>query len=171
MTKLRVTASAEDATVLLERYAQLGVEAQLVEASRADGIAAANTAADQVLLPIVKEQDEIRAQLEPWWKRNGAELRGKRKSIELGGCVIGTKAGTASLQFAGGDDKAAALALAALAWAKKLLRRTPTLDKAAIAEALKGRRGDELRALGFSVPEAVDTFVLKPAKQDGTVTA
>lgn len=169
MTKLRVTASTADATIMLERFAQLGIEVQLLEASRADGIAAANAAADQMLLPIVTEQNEIRAQLEPWWKRNGAELRGKRKSIELGGCVIGTKAGTASLQFAGGDDKAAALALTALAWAKKLLRRTPTLDKAAIAEALKGKRGAELRTLGFSMPDPVETFVLKPAKQEGTV--
>lgn len=172
MIKLRVTASTADATVLLERFAQLDVEAQLVEASRADGIAAANAAADQVLLPIVAEQNEIRAQLEPWWKRNGAELRGKRKSIELGGCVIGTKAGTASLKFALGDDKLAVSTLqAAGAWAKKLIRLTPGLDKAAIGEALKGKRGDDLRTLGFSVPEAVETFVLKPAKQDGTVTA
>lgn len=170
MTKLRVTASVADATVVLERFAQLGVEAQLVEVSRADGIAAANAAADQVLLPIIAEQDEIRAQLEPWWKRNGEGLRGKRKSIELGGCIIGTKAGRISLRFAAGDDKAAVTALQAVGgWAKKLLRVTPTLDKTAIGEALRGKRGDELRSLGFSMPDAEDVFVLERAKQAQTL--
>ncbi len=169
--KLRVNAPAEQLTPLLERFAQLHVELDLADAARADGIAAANAAADQIALPIVREMDEIRAAVEPWWKRNGAALlTGKRKTVELGGCMIGSKAGRSSLQFAGGDDAAATTALQAHRWAKPYVRVTYSPDKTAIGTALASKHGDKLRALGFSKPAGDETFVLERVKQEGTVS-
>lgn len=170
--KIRVNAPAEQLTPLLERFAQLGVELDLADAARNDAIAAANTAADQIALPIVKEMDEIRAAVEPWWKRNGANLlTGKRKTVELAGCMIGSKAGRSSLQFAGGDDAAATAALQAHRWAKPYVRVTYAPDKTAIGTALTGKHAKQLAELGFSKPAGAETFVLERVVQEGTVTA
>lgn len=170
--KLRINAPADQLTPLLERYAQLGVEMDLAEAARAEGYAAVNAAADKIVLPIVTEMDEIRAAVEPWWKRNGASLlTGKRKTVELGGCMIGSKAGRASLQFAGGDDAAATAALQAHRWAKPYVRVTYSPDKTAIGTALTGKHAKQLAELGFSKPAGAETFVLERVVQEGIVTA
>lgn len=172
MTKLRVNAPVELATPLLERFAQLGLEIELAEASRAEAIVAANAAADQILLPMVQERDQLLAALEPWWKRMGAALlTGKRKTVELAGCIIGTKAATASLSFGPGDEKAALASLQAAKWAKPYVRTTPSIDKAAVKKALPGKHGEQLKALGFSLPDVGDVFVLERATQAGTVSA
>jgi hypothetical protein len=169
--KLRINAPAEQLAPLLERFAHLGLELDLADASRNDAIAAANTAADQIALPIIKEMDEIRAAVEPWWKRNGATLlTGKRKTVELGGCMVGSKAGRSSLQFAGGDDTKATAALQAHRWAKPYVRVSYSPDKTAIATALTGKHAEQFRALGFSKPAGDVTFVLERVKQEGTVT-
>jgi hypothetical protein len=170
--KIRINAPAEQLTPLLERFAQLGVELDLAEAARADGYAAVNSIADKIALPIVKEMDEIRAAVEPWWKRNGASLlTGKRKTVELAGCMIGSKAGRSSLQFAGGDDTAATAALQAHRWAKPYVRVTYAPDKTAIGTALTGKHAKQLAELGFSKPAGAETFVLERVVQEGTVTA
>lgn len=170
--KIRVNAPAEQLTLLLERFAELGVELDLADAARTDAIAAANVAADEIALPIIKEMDEIRAAVEPWWKRNGANLlTGKRKTVELAGCMIGSKAGRASLQFTGGDDAAATAALQAHRWAKPYVRVTFAPDKTAIGAALAGKHAKQLAELGFSKPAGAETFVLERVKQEGTVSA
>ncbi|MEH3098862.1 host-nuclease inhibitor Gam family protein [Sphingomonas adhaesiva] len=170
--KLRVNAPVDQATRLLERFAQIGHEIIVAEGQRDQAIAATNAVADAVLLPLLEEREALRAQLEPWWTRVGAALLpAKRKTMELGGCVIGTKAARPKLLFALGDDKVAAATLNGIAWAKKLLRHTPSLDKAAIATALEGKRGDELRVLGFSMSAPEPVFVLDPVTQAGTAAA
>lgn len=170
--KIRVNAPAEQLTPLLERYAQLSVELDLAEAARAEGYATVNSIADKIALPIVTEMDEIRAAVEPWWKRNGANLlTGKRKTVELAGCMIGSKAGRSSLQFAGGDDTAATAALQAHRWAKPYVRVTYAPDKTAIGTALTGKHAKQLAELGFSKPAGAETFVLERVVQEGTVTA
>lgn len=168
--KLRVNAPVETATPLLERFAQLGIEAGLVEASRSEGIAAANAAADLVLVPIVKERDELRAVLEPWWKRMGATLlKGKRKTVELAGCIIGSKKAGTKLAYAHGGDEAALKALQEHKWAKPYIRVTTAVDKTAVRAGLEGKHAEALKLLGFSIDGGVDAFVLDRAKQEGTV--
>lgn len=170
--KLRVNAPAEQLTPLLERFAQLGVELDLAEAARGDAIAAANTAADAIALPIVREMDEIRAAVEPWWQRNGSSLlTGKRKTVELAGCMVGSKTGRSTLQFAGGDDAAATAALQAHRWGKPYVRVTFAPDKTAIGTALTGKHAKQLAELGFSKPAGAEQFVLERVKQEGTVSA
>ena len=156
--------------MLLERFAHLGTELALADTARNDAIAAANVVADKVTVPIVAEMDEIRAQLQPWWERNRATvLTGKRKSAELGGCMIGIKAARASLQYAGGDDQAAVSALQGQRWAKPYVRVTYAPDKTAIGTALTGKHAEKLKALGFSKPDGAETFILERVVQEGTV--
>lgn len=170
--KLRVNAPVEQATALLERYAALGTELALADVARNDAIAAANTAADRITVPIVDEMNAIRAQLEPWWTRNGADLLpAKRKSMELGGCVIGSKTGSTSVTFALGNDELAATSLQAARWSLPYVRVKPSVDKAALKSALAGKHGDKLRAMGFGLSTPIETFILDRAEQTGTVTA
>lgn len=170
MIRLRVTAPVEQATPLLERYAQLGHQVALAEAARAQGLAAANAAADGIVGPLLDEQAAIREQLEPWWARNADALRGKRKSIELGGCMIGTKAARARLEYGSGDDKAALAALQEHRWAKPYIRVSYSVDKVATAKALgEGRHAAGLAELGFHMVGGGEAFVLERVAQDGTL--
>lgn len=168
--KLRVNAPVEQATPLLERFAHLDNQRALAEVSRTEGIATVNGVADAIVLPIIEEQAQIRAQLEPWWQRMGSSLlTGKRKSIELGGCIIGSKAGSTAVTFALGNDELAAKTLDENRWSKQYVRIKLALEKAAIKAALGGKHGDKLRALGFSMSTPEETFILDRVSQEGTV--
>ena len=168
--KLRVDATVATATPFLERYAVLAAQIALVQAARDERIAGANAEADRALQPLVDEAAAIRLQVEPWWARHGAGLLpAKRKTMELGGCMIGAKAGRSSLAFAGGNDAAALAALQECKWAKPYIRVTYAVDKTATAAGLAGKHAPGLKELGFSMPAAPETFILEPVTQSGTI--
>lgn len=170
MSKPRPPKTLDEATPLLERFARLGASIALIEATRGDAIAAANATADKEAAPLLAEQVTIAAQVEPWWRKAAPALTGgKRKSMAIGGCKIGTKQGNTSLELAGGDWDAAAVALKALRWAKSYCRVKPAVEKAATLKALDGPHQDKLIALGFSKKAGAETFFLEPIAQAGTV--
>ncbi len=164
--------NAEQATALCGRYSHLAGELALVEATRTASIAAANKSADAEALPILDEMSVLAAKLEPWWATAGAGLVKKdQKSIELGGCMIGTKIAPASLAFPG-TDKAALAKLLPEKWAKPYIRVTLGVNKVATLAALDGdKHANQLKALGFSKSEPGDTFFVKAAAQQGAVSA
>ena len=162
-------ATIEEATKLAERYAALAGEQQLIEEKRARAIATANQLADKLALPVATEIAVIAAALEPWWKSAGAALTdGKRKSIELGGCMIGTVSGRESLGLKGPEKKLLAK-LKAVRWRKPFIRITESIDKVAVRSALDSKRGDDLKKLGFFVKPAAETFFVERVAQEGTV--
>lgn len=162
-------ASIEAATILAERYAARAGELNLVEETRAKAIASANAAADRFAVPLAAELQAIQAALEPWWKTAGGELGGSRKSIELGGCMVGTTSGRPSLRLRG-DEKKALTKLKALRWAKPLIRIAESIDKVAVRKALSGKRAAELKAMGFSIKPGAETFYVARVEQEGTVS-
>jgi len=171
--KLRVNASAEQATPVLERLAHLELAIELGETARDESLVAANAAADKILLPLIAERDALVEQLRPWWSRMSSTLlTGTRKSIELGGCIIGTITGRTKLAFGGGTDKAAdkaaVAALQAQRWAKPYLRTTVEVDKTAVKKGLSGKHGDQLKALGFATPAGEEAFFVERVMQEGT---
>ncbi|WP_156679359.1 host-nuclease inhibitor Gam family protein [Sphingomonas profundi] len=169
--KLRITAPVEQATALLERFAALGHQIALAEAGREEAIARSNAVADGIVVPLLHEQGELREQLAAWWGRSGAALlTGKRKTLELGGCMIGSKAGRTRLEFAGGDDAAALAKLREHRWAKPYVRVSYSVDKVETKKGLEGKHAQQLYALGFSVPPAEEVFLLERVVQDGVVT-
>jgi hypothetical protein len=120
---------------------------------------------------LLKERAAIVAGLEPWWKAAAAELTaGKRKSIELGGCTIGTRSSRASLSVAG-DEEAIVEKLKKREWAKPLLRIITKLDKKAAFTATAGANKKQLAALGLTRSTPADTFYVERAEQAGTRTA
>ena len=84
--------TTEAATAMLERHAAIEDQVATINATRDAAIAAANKTADADLLPLLSEITLIQEKLAPWWtKAKDKILSGKRKSIELGGCEIGSR--------------------------------------------------------------------------------
>ena len=161
--KVRTPPTDEAATALLDRHATLEGELAAIEANRATALASTNAVADALALPIITETAAIAAALEPWWSKVRDRLTaGKRKSIELGGCVIGTRSGRAKLGVAGDEDLIVDK-MKRLRWARDYLRTTTAIDKAAVAKGFLGKRDDRLKALGFSIVPGAETFFVERA--------
>lgn len=166
---LRVNGTLEQATPLLERFAQLGFEIAAAETARNEQIAKTNAVADAIIAPLTQERDRLRASIEPWWRRTGfGLLPAKRKTMELLGCIIGSKAGRSSVTMPG-DEETSVKALKAYRWGKAFVRVTETVDKTAVRAALKGPNGDRLRTMGFGTSTPGEEFVLETGEQDGTI--
>jgi Bacteriophage Mu Gam like protein len=155
------------ATKLLERFAAIGGELALIEAGRAEALARANAEADRAATPLLTERGDLAAALEEWWAAAGDALTGgERKSIELGGCMIGTRADKPALALKGAA-KDAISALLKLSWGKALVKISTSLDRRAIARMLDGPRKAELEELGFSIRHGDVGFVLERVSQEG----
>ena len=165
MTRLRSPAqrapqTTEAARALLEHYAQLDAQAALIALARDETISAAHASADAELVPIAAEQKDIVKQLKPWWAASiDALTGGKRKSIELGGCLIGYRISPPKVHFADGNDDAMAAVLIAAELADALVRTRHAPDKAAILRALDGDDASKLSELGIEARQREDFFV------------
>ena len=166
---MRAIGSIKAATAAAERFAVLESQIDGIEAERNTTIADANAVADKAAEPLLTERDAIREKLAAWWPTAADALTlGKRKSIELGGCTIGTRAQRVSLAVAG-DAKAIALKLAKRPWAKPLVRVKYEIDRPAVLKAIDGPHKRKLVKLGFGKDEPADAFVLERAEQSGTL--
>lgn len=168
---LRVNATVDKATPLVEEWGKLRGELTVIERNRDSAIAATNAVADTLAAPVLAKLQMIEEALGPWWLRGGRAMliKGTRKSIELLGCVLGSRTAKGKLSFANGDDEAAIAALRAHRWAKPMVRTTVSLDKVAIAAELDGgKRAAELKAIGFSIEGGGEAFYIKPVTQEGT---
>lgn len=155
------------ATRLLERFAAIEGEIALIEVARAEQLARANAEADRASAPFLAERAELTCLLEQWWTGSAEVLTaGERKSIELGGCMIGTRADKPALDLAG-TPKDAIAALLKTSWGKVLVKISTTLDRRAIARMLDGPKKVELEELGFSIRHGDVGFVLERVSQEG----
>lgn len=156
------------AAELAERFAKLEGKIALIEQARNTAIADANAAADKLLDPLTPERNAIRDKLATWWGKHGVKLLdGTRKSIELGGCMIGSRTGKAKLAIAG-DEKDVVDLLRALRWAKPFLKVKTTLDKVSLLKGTEGKRGPALAELGITRDEGEEIFFLERTEQGGT---
>ena len=169
MSALRTPRNLAQATPMLARFAELEGAIAAIEGRRAADVAAISAEADKQLEPLVAERDAIRAKIAPWWLKAVAELtKGARKSMEIAGCLIGTRASRAALTMPA-DEAAAVKALEALRWAKGLLRVKVTVDRAAVAQALRGTHGAKLKALGFGFSAPTEQFFMERIDSDATI--
>tara|TARA_R110002072_G_scaffold38314_4_gene110900 strand:+ start:8165 stop:8686 length:522 start_codon:yes stop_codon:yes gene_type:complete len=171
MTALREPRTVAAATELCERFAELdGQIATIAEGRQAD-IAAVNARADTAANDLIAERDTLAAKLGAWWGKGGREQalegQGKAKSVELGGCIVGSKAGRATLQVAGSEDELIDQ-IKGERWAKPFVRVKTSLDKAQVLKDIDGRHSVKLAELGFSKAEGVDQFFVKRAEQGQT---
>lgn len=165
---IRAPRSTKAAQELAERFAEIDGLIAVIEERRNAEIAAANKQADEDQLGLIRARDAITAKLEAWWPGAAEALtKGERKSIELGGCMIGTVSQRDSLGV-DGDEKAIVAALEKHDWAEPLLKVKTTLDKVAILKSIDGAYKVQLRKLGLSRKEGVDAFFIKRTEQGGT---
>lgn len=171
MSKPLPLKTVADATAALERYAALSGQVAAIARRRDAILSRANAAADRLAMPLTAELATIAARLEPWWAKNAAALTdGKRKSIELGGCMIGSKSGRATLSLAGDDFDAAAAKLRLERWAKPFVVVKVSIDRTATLKALGGPHGDKLKAAGFAEKPGSETFFVNAVAQAGAVS-
>mgnify|MGYP001480222763 FL=1 len=90
-----------------------------------------------------------------------------RKSVELGGCMIGSVTSRTHLTLSG-DEDAVIEVMKALRWAKPFLRSVVTIERAGVLKALDGSRAKALADLGFEKGGGTETFFVKRAQQQGT---
>lgn len=168
MTAIRAPRSIEAATRLLEAFASLEGDIADIEANRAACIADVNARCDTAANALIERREQIREKLQPWWADNADELtQGKRKSIELGGCMIGSRAGRAALTIARKEQDVVEV-LRTLRWAKPFLRVKTMLDRAAVMKSIDGRHSVTFAELGITRTEGDETFFVERAEQEGT---
>ncbi|MEE4153440.1 MAG: host-nuclease inhibitor Gam family protein [Erythrobacter sp.] len=168
MAIIRKPRSTGEAQRLCERYGELDGSISAMEEARDVAIAKANAMVDADLAPLLKEREAIEEKLAAWWDEAGDALTGpKRKSIELGGCVIGTRQGRPKL-YISGDERDVRDVLNGLRWAKPFLRVTTSLDKAALMRGLDGKHAKALVELGVTRAEGERTFYVQRTEQGGT---
>lgn len=170
MSTIRVPRTVKTATGLLERYAAVDAQIAAIEADRSARIAAVNADADRQADPLLKERDKVREALSAWWAEAGPSMTdGKRKSIALGGCMIGSRKGTAGLVLAQPEDEVVK-ALLKHDWADPLLRRKVTLDRRAVLMSIDGVYAKVLRKLGLSRRDPGEAFFVERVEQAGSLT-
>lgn len=170
MDPVRTPKSQAAAAKLLERFARVDGEIEAVEGERNAAIGRVNAEADTALAPMISERDAIRAKLSVWWGEAGHALATKgKKSIELGGCMIGARAGRGSLGLTG-DEDAVIAALQRRDWAKPLLRTKVSIDRAAVLKSIDGVYARDLAKLGFRRVTGEETVWIERTAQSGTVT-
>lgn len=169
---IRQPRSIKAATALCERYAALDGMIAEIEGKRQEQIAAVNARADTAANDLISQRATIAEKIEPWWAEQGAELLlatgSKRKSIELGGCIVGSRSGRSSLTIAGKEEDVVAV-LSGLRWAKPLLRVKTTLDRAVAMKAAGGKHRVALAELGIGRKTGQETFYIERAEQTGTL--
>lgn len=170
MASVRAPRSIPAAIALCERFALLDGQIETIEADRQASIAAVNGRCDTAANDLIAERDAIAAKVLPWFERDkDTLLTGARKSVELGGCLLGSRTGKAVLAVAGKEADIAD-ALHKLRWAKALVRVKSSLDRNAVGKALDGQRAAELQAIGLSMKPGSETFYIERAEQSGTRT-
>lgn len=143
-----------------------------IEAERDAAVAALHQCADADLVPLVGQRAAIEAALAAWWDAAGAELtQGRRKSIELAGCVLGTRARSGKVVVSGALDAVIEALRGVPRLARRYLRQRFELDKAEIAKGLSGRDAEALAALGLAFEPGKPAFFIHPVRQGGTLGA
>ncbi|MGB7407168.1 MAG: host-nuclease inhibitor Gam family protein [Pontixanthobacter sp.] len=167
-TAIREPRSVEAATALCERFTVLESDLEVIDAARQADIAAINARADTAANDLIAERDAIVAKLAPWWDKSGKDLlKGKAKSLELGGALLGSRTKRKVLAH-DASPKALVEAMEGQRWAKPYLSTTTALDKPALLKALDGKHGDKLAELGFTAGGGEETFFAKRAEQGQT---
>lgn len=159
-----------EAQALCELWAELDGDVAAQEGARDAAISEINATADQVIEPLVARRDAVAAAIEPFFMANRDELlTGKLKSTELGGCVLGTRTGRATLGVAGDKDEIA-VKLSKLPWAKDAYVKTKvTLDAPAISKGLLGKADRaKLKRHGLSIVPGKEAFFINRTEQGRT---
>jgi phage host-nuclease inhibitor protein Gam len=128
----------DEAISLLDRTSALMAGLSSLEADREASLAAIAAAHDAVAGPVEQELKSLFIRLKPWWEVARDQLTdGKRKSVELGGCVIGTRTANPSLKLPKGKSADEVIEMLMNFGLAQFCNVKTTLNKAAIIMALR----------------------------------
>lgn len=173
--------SLDELTARVGRFGALSAQIDLHIARANQEIAAIKASLDAATAPLAAEMKAIITAAKPWWAANSQQLTdGKKKSVELAGCLIGERLSKPSLAFPKPEHHAINL-IEAQGW-KAMLRVTTELDKVAILKALafvppEAASGaeidgivealdlrDGLRRFGFDIAQKEEFFIARAAE-------
>jgi Bacteriophage Mu Gam like protein len=167
--KIRAPRSLNEAQRLCEGFVAVDEQIVAIEAARDAAIAKANASADAELAPLLLRRAAFKDKLAPWWTDNQQLLtKGKRKSAELGGVVLGTRTGKGRLTIAGAADAVIANLRANRTLGRLFVRPKFELDNAEIRKGLEGKHATALKAAGLGFEPGTETFFIERTAQAGT---
>jgi len=162
MSEAIATLSIAEGEKMLARYAKLAAANDALEAELAAKIAPLKAATDKKLQPLIAQMATIKEALQPWWGEHAAALTGgKKKSHELAGCVIGSRANPKRLVYQGKDEEEAIAKLREGRF-NTLVDRVYQLNKKAILARVEAEPEGNVAQLGFTVLQG-ETFFVDPA--------
>ena len=158
---MKTPRSLPGAIKLVERFAEIDGQLALVEATRSEAVASANTSADAEAAPLLEELSKISVTLESWWNLVGSSLTCGKKSMELGGCVIGSRTSRPKLAHGFESDDKATEALRGTRWVKQTTRVKYSLDRTGTLKLLQlgGKAAVDVASLGFSIEQGERFYV------------
>lgn len=170
MAACPIPKSIAAATKLLEEYADLSACLVAVDEDRQRSIAAANQGADVAADPLMKRQEIILAALESWWPSAALAIANGKKSVQLGGCMIGTRLSRPKLGHGFENDDKAVNAIPSRHF-KQCTRIKYSLDRTSTLKLLQlgGKAGQDLAAVGFRIDQS-EQFFVERAEQASTIT-
>jgi hypothetical protein len=120
---------------------------------------------------MIKRRDEIAASIASWWPHAAPHIAGGKKSVQLGGCVLGTKKSRDKLGHRFESDEKAVEALLASRFAKHTTRVKYSLDRTSTLKLLQigGKTAVSISELGFTIEPGSDQFYIERVQQDRTI--
>lgn len=158
MSESEPAITLEQAAEKAARYAEIDAQVATLEARRKAAHARISARIDAKVAPLLEQAAPLHVELAVWWKAAGDDVRKGKKSIELGGCTIGTRVGNVKLLPVDDEETAIAL-LQETDWGADLLTTTVALNKALIKAALAGPNSSALKSLGFATDRS-NTFYI-----------
>lgn len=166
---MRAPRTIAQATDLAARYAEVDGRLAAVEAARKVELGRINAAADAEAAPLIAELEAAGAALSTWWTGGGNALAPKgRKSVQIGGCMVGTRSARSTLTIAGNEQDVVDV-LSGLRWAKPMLKVKTTLNRQTLFTGLDGKHKVALAELGIGRTAPTDTFYIERVEQAGTI--
>jgi phage host-nuclease inhibitor protein Gam len=166
--------SLAEAIDLLEDYAALSFERDRLATDRNAAIAAIHAAHDAAAAPLEQHLKASFNRLKPWWEvARDALTDGKRKSVELGGCLIGTKIDNPSLSLPKGKSSELLISEMISTGETAFIVSRLSLDRSDIIKWLRGPENSVKEALlrwGFSTVQRDQFFIdCIPPKAPATI--
>lgn len=163
-----------DAIDTIERYLGLIAAAENAKADADAAIMAIQAARDELVAPLKADADDLFLQLRAWWAVAGPEMtKGKAKSIELAGAMIGERTTSPSLKIPRGmkaEDAAQFIKglVENFPSMEGLLRVKTEIEKPAVIKLLRSNTAtgpvvDRIREQGFVVSQREEFFIDRAA--------
>lgn len=166
-----------DAIETIGRYLGILATSEQAKADADSAILAIQSARDELVAPLKAEADDLFLQLRAWWAVAGDDMtKGKTKSVELAGALIGERTTSPSLKIPRtmkAED--AVLFIKGLVdqfpGTEGLVRIKTELEKPALIKLLRSNTAagpvvERIRAQGFTVSQREEFFIDRAAPKE-----